>query len=98
MDFLSLLVGGDLAGSDGPNGLVGDDDLFHIGGSQPSETFVDLTAHNLVRDVGFTFGKHFADADHSNQARGHSGLRAPIDGVVRLAKILTALAVPDDNV
>lgn len=31
MDLLGLLGGGDLAGADGPDGLVGDDDLAPVG-------------------------------------------------------------------
>ncbi len=63
MDFLCLRAGSGLAGADGPDGLVGENDLSEVGCAEVEEGVLDLGLDDLVLLVGLTLLEYFADAE-----------------------------------
>jgi hypothetical protein len=95
VNLLRLLGGGDLAGADGPDGLVGDDDLAPVldlladGGE-----LVDDDLHGLV---GLALLEGLADAEDDVDAAVESGLGLVGDESVALLQDDAALAVADQS-
>ena len=98
MHFLRLIIGGRLARADGPDGLVGDDDLGHVVGGNSFERLADLAVDDRGGLIGFALVERFAHADDGRQPGGERGGGALVDGFIRLAEVLTALGVTDDDV
>lgn len=95
MDLLSLLSGGDLAGTNGPDGLVGDDDLAPVG---------DLTLEGLelggdVLDglARLTLLKALTAAPDDTQAVLGGVLGLVGDDLVGLAEDGSSLGVTQDG-
>ena len=63
MDFLSLLSGSGLASTDGPNGLVGDNNLAEILLSEVEDAAFQLSLHHLVLLVGLALSERLTDAE-----------------------------------
>ena len=59
---------------------------------------VHLALDHLDQLAGFALFERLADAHDGGEARGDHGTCALVDGFVRLAKVLAALAVADDHV
>ena len=98
MDLLRLLGRRGLAGADGPHRLVRDDELGGILRRQALETNLKLAADDFVDEVSLTLVERLANAHHAGETRLDRSRRALVDGLVRLAEILTALAVTGDDV
>lgn len=56
VDFLGLGGGGDLTGTDGPDGFVGNNDSFPLSFIQLNSDGFQLSFNNVVGLVGFSFG------------------------------------------
>jgi hypothetical protein len=95
VNLLRLLGGGDLAGADGPDGLVGDDDLAPVldllgdGGQLGNDYLHGLVGLALLE--GLTAAENHADA----AVDGSLGLAG--DEVVGLLEDDTALAVAEES-
>ena len=98
MDLLRLLIGSGFAGADCPNGLVGDDDLSHIGGGDSFEGLADLAIDHVGGLVAFAFLECFTDADDGDETGGDGGGGTLVDGFIRFAEVLAAFGVSDDDV
>ena len=97
-DFAGLFNGRGLAGADGPDGFVGDDDLADLVGLNVLERHLDLVLDAFGGDAGFAFGQRFADANDRAQT-GIEGLQdLLVDGFVGFGEVLSAFAVADDDV
>ena len=68
MDFLSLLSGSGLAGTDSPDGLVGDDDVLELLNGQVEYATLELSLANLVLLVGLTLFEALSDAEDHLQS------------------------------
>ena len=62
-----------LAGTDGPDRLVGDDRLGQRRDADARDHGLELARHDLRRDVGFALRQRLADADDRRQARRQRG-------------------------
>eukprot|EP00968_Pinguiococcus_pyrenoidosus_P007518 scaffold501_cov355-Pinguiococcus_pyrenoidosus.AAC.3 len=101
VNFLSLLWRGGEAGSDGPHGLVRDDDAAVVGGRQlASDGREVLLEHDLERLVGLSLFELLADAGDDAHAGGEGDAHFLGNEIVRLARHAeagTPLAVPKDH-
>lgn len=95
VDFLGLVGGGNLAGTDGPDGLVGNDNVGPVldllgNGSE-------LTEDNLGGLVGLTLLQLLADTGHDLEAglEGVGNLGANL--FIRLLEDLAALRVSEND-
>ena len=91
VDLLSLLSGGDLAGADGPDGLVGNDNLAPVldllGDS------AELVGNDIDGLVGLSLLKGLANAENDTESVVEGGLGLGGDEVVGLLEDDTALRV-----
>ena len=94
--LVGLCVGGRLSRADGPDGLVGDDDLGEI--LHAHEVGRDLFIEHLLGHAEFPFVEALPDADDGGEAGGEGCERALIHGFVGLSEVLAAFAVADDDV
>jgi hypothetical protein len=95
VNLLRLLGGSDLAGADGPDGLVGDDDLapvLHL--LADGRELVDDDFHGLV---GLALLESLANAEDDVDASVESGLGLVGDESVALLEDYAALAVADQS-
>ncbi|EGJ78227.1 putative phosphoglycerate kinase [Streptomyces sp. Tu6071] len=97
-DLLRVVGAADLAGADGPHGLVGDDDRGGLLGGQVLEGGLDLAEG--VRDVLARLADRLllAHAEDGGQAVLVGGLDLGVDQLVGLAVVLAPLGVPDGDV
>lgn len=95
MNLLSLLSGGNLAGANGPDGLVGDDDLGPVGnlGLEGSE----LSADDLDGLAGLTLLQRLTAAPDDRNTVVGSVLGLEGDDLVALAEDGAALGVAKDG-
>ena len=98
MDFLRLVGRSGAAGADGPHGLISDDELRAVGGRDVLEANVHLADNDFLELAGVALLERLADADDSREASRNRGPGAQVDRLVRLAEVLAALAVADDDV
>ena len=95
MHLLGLLAGGDLAGADGPDGLVGDDDLGPV--LDLVSDGVELADDDVDGLVGLALLERLADAEDDREILGECGGGLLGDVGVRLAKEGAALRVTEDD-
>ena len=97
-DLLRLLVGRGAARADGPDGLVGDDDLLHLLGGQAVQRRLDLIGDALHREIAVALGERLADAHDRGDALFEQRVDLRVHELVGVAVIRAALAVADDAV
>ena len=87
MDFLSLLGGSGLSGTDGPNRLVSDDDLGHVLSGEVIEDILDLSGNDIEMLPGLSLLKILTNAkDHTKTGgEGPVGLAVVKDGEAKAA-------------
>lgn len=95
MDLLGLLDGGDLAGADGPDGLVGDDDVAPVG--DLGLEGLDLGGDELDGLAGLAGLEALTAAPDDLQAVLGGVLGLGGDDIVRLAEDGSALRVAEDG-
>ena len=98
VDFLRLVGRSRAASADRPDGLVRDDKLRAVGGRDVLEADVHLADDDFLELAGVSLLKRLADAYDGRETGGNRGPGTQIDRLVRLAEILTALAVADDDI
>ena len=86
-DLLGLLGGGGLAGADGPDRLIGDDDICHLLGGDITQGDLGLHPDQLFGDALLTLLQALAHADDDLQAGVQSGQSALVDGLVGLLEV-----------
>src|SRR5699024_5769407 len=96
-DLLRIRGGGDLAGADGPDGLVGEHDLGELFPTEAGKRCLEL-----VDDVAHVLGRltnlqRLADADDRGQTMLERGTRLRSDRRIVLTVVLTAFRVTDDR-
>jgi hypothetical protein len=98
MDFLRLLRRGDLAGADGPDGLVGDDNARGHFLAHALECALKLGLHDLERRTRFALREGLADAEDRLQLGLERSHHLLVDECVVLAEVGSPLAVAEDDV
>ena len=81
--------------ADRPHRLVGDHHAIGIGGREARDRSANLPVERLGGAAGRVFGARVADAHERRQAMPQRRLDLQGDGVVGLAEVFPALAVPD---
>src|SRR5690606_8354792 len=97
-DAVGFAAGGGLAGSDGPDGLVGDHQLAGIVELQPLDDGPDLPAHHLLRLAAPALVQGLADAGDDADPFRQGRLGLPADVLVGLVEVGPPLRMPDDDV
>mmetsp|Transcript_21019 Transcript_21019/g.48018 ORF Transcript_21019/g.48018 Transcript_21019/m.48018 type:complete len:324 (-) Transcript_21019:122-1093(-) len=97
MHLLGLLRRGHLAGTYGPDGLVGEDDLLPVFLRERCREGFHLLVKDIKGGASFPRIELLADAGEGAQAVFDGKLGLVSDRLARLAAILAALAVPQDN-
>ena len=67
MDFLSLLGSGGLTGTDGPDGLVGDDNLTEVFLREVENTSLKFCLYHFVLFAGFALSQTLTNAEDDLQ-------------------------------
>ena len=98
MHFLRLLGGGNLAGADGPHGLVGDDHARREVLAHAFEAGFELGLHNLEGLLALALGKGFANTEDRLELALEGGEHLLVDEGVGLLEIRAALAVAENDV
>ena len=98
MNLFSLLGGSGLAGADGPDGLVGDDDVLPLLGAQVEYAALELCLADSLLLVGFALCQALADAEDYLQTVGQSQIHLLLEDGGCLVVVLTTLAVAQDDV
>ena len=93
-----LLGGGGLAGADGPHGLIGDDALAQLLGGYAGQRGLHLQGDELHGDAQLPLLQRLTHADNGVQTGLQRGQYLLVDDEIRLAEILAALGVADDDV
>ena len=93
-----LLRRGGLAGADGPHRLIGDDALAQLLGGHTGQRGLDLQGDQLHGDAQLPLLQRLAHADDGVQTGLQCGQHLAVYGEVRLAEVLPALGVADDDV
>ena len=90
-DLLSVLGGSGLAGADGPDGLVGDNDLLGAGDLKTSKASLDLV-HDVL-DIGASLAdlEGLAAAEDGNKTGGNEGLGLLVLILIGLVEVITTL-------
>ena len=86
MGLLSLLGSGHLAGTNSPDGLVGNDNLGPVGLVKLVSDSLELTGVNLAGLAGLALLKLLTDAKHHSQALVDGRLRLDSDVLVSLVE------------
>ena len=97
VDLFGLGRSGGLAGADGPDGLVGDDDLLHILGAEVGEDGLGLVFDDLEVLAGFALVKVLSDAEDDAEFGGEGEFDFLDELLVGLAVVLAALGVAEDG-
>ena len=82
MRFLGLGGRGSLAGANGPNGLVGEDDVGDFLFCEPGEALGKLGLEDFFPRVALALREGFADADDGLDLGGQRRLGLAVDGGV----------------
>jgi len=98
VNLLGLSGGGIAAGPDRPNGFVGNHGLQDIITAESCKAGRNLLAHNRFGLVVLPLLEGFPDAEDGPKLVGQGCFGAFVDPGVGLAKVLPALAVPDDGI
>src|SRR5437773_11789432 len=98
VDLLRLSGRGGAAGADRPHRLVGDDASGELLGADVGEGRVDLPGNDGAGRFRLALLERLADADDRDESPGQHGVDAAVDGLVRVAEVLPALGVADDDV
>ena len=96
-DLLGLLRRCGLAGADGPDGLIGDDDAADLLLRHTGQRQLDLHGDPFLRHAGFPLCKRLAAADDRDQARIQRRMKLCIHVRIRLAHG-AALGVTEDDI
>ncbi len=72
-DLVGLLGGSGLAGADGPDGLIGDDDVLQLVSGHAGQRDLDLHTDQLLGDALLALVEALAHADDGLQAAVQSG-------------------------
>ena len=91
-DLLSVLGGSGLAGADGPDGLVGDNDLLGASDLETLETSLNLVHDVLDIGAGLADLKGLAAAEDGNKTGGNEGLGLLVLILVGLVEVITTLS------
>ena len=97
VDLLGLGRRGGLAGADGPDGLVGDDDLLHVLSGEVLEDGLGLGGADGEVLAGLALVEVLADAEDDTETRLEGELHFLDELLVGLAVVLTALGVAEDG-
>ena len=97
-DLPGLLRGGGVAGADGPDGLIGDDDPAHILRGDPGQGCLELVGDELHGHAQLPLVLVLTHAENGAEPGAEGGVDFLIDDVVRLAEEDAAFAVADDDV
>ena len=97
VDLLGLLDGGDLAGADGPDGLVGINNLLPVGARDPLGQRAQLVLNDGDGLAGLALLERLAAAPDDAHAAVDGKLGLAGDQVVRLAQQGAALRVAQDG-
>ena len=95
---LGLFGGSGLAGADGPDGLVSEDEFAEIFGSEMEESFLDLLGDYLVISAVVTLFEFLADAEYGGETLCESQVDFGFEDFRGLAVVLTALRVAEDDI
>ena len=93
MRFLRVRGGGDLAGPDGPNWLVGDDNFEQLFRFHLCQAPVELRGEDFFHLSFLALCEGFADAKNRTQFLFEGGAHLSIHDLIRLAKHRAPLAV-----
>mmetsp|Transcript_21021 Transcript_21021/g.48024 ORF Transcript_21021/g.48024 Transcript_21021/m.48024 type:complete len:324 (-) Transcript_21021:122-1093(-) len=97
VNLFGLIRRGHLAGADGPDGLVGKDDLLPVRLGERRREGLHLLVQDVEGGACLARLQLLADAGEGAQAVFDGKLGLVSDRLARLAAILAALAVPQDN-
>ena len=97
-DLSGLLGGSGLAGADGPHRLIGDHALPQLLRGHAGQGGLDLQRDQLHGDAQLPLLQRLTHADDGVQTRLQRREHLAVDGEIRLAEILAALRVTDDDV
>ena len=95
--FLGLVGGGGAAGADGPDGLVGDDDVTELVGGEVEEGPGELFADDGEVLFGLALGEGFADAVDDVEVVLEGTVDFEGEGFVGFVVVGPALGVADDD-
>ena len=98
VDFLCLVARGGLAGTDGPDGLIGDDDVGHLLGGQVEQGVADFGTDNLLERTVLALLEALAAAEDHLQAVLQGQVNLGLEHLIGLVVVATALAVTQDHV
>ena len=98
MDLLRLVGGGGLPRADGPDGLVGDDDVLGLLRGEPAHPLLDVLADDVLGGPPLALIELLADAEDGGEAPGEDGGDLLADPLVRLAQDVPALGVAAEDV
>src|SRR5579884_4402062 len=93
----SDLRGGDIAGADGPDWLIGDADFGKLLFGKAGDSGRELPDNHIVRFARFVLVGLFADAHNGRQSGIQSGLSFFQHVRIRFVEVLAALAMPQDT-
>ena len=97
VDLLGLGRRGGLAGADGPDGLIGDDDLLHVLGGEVLEDGLGLGGANGEVLAGLALVEVLADAEDDAETRLEGEFHFLDELLVGLAVVLATLGVAEDG-
>ena len=98
MHLLRLQRRGDLAGTDRPDGLVGDNDLFDVSRREAGQRAANLRGDDGVGAATLALLERFADADDRRETGDQRRLRLGVDDRVGLAEERAAFGVAEDHI
>src|SRR5690606_26776968 len=98
MHGLGLLRRRGLPRSDGPHGLVCDDQVIRVADDNILQSPRKLTADDLFLAPGLALVERLADAQDRAQLIAERRLDLPMDQLVAFLKVLAPLGVTDDHV
>lgn len=97
MDLLGLLLGSDLAGSDGPDGFVGNDNVLPVLLLDGGGNGLELALDDIVGDVLLALLEGLTDTSDDLEARVEGRLDLVSYELVRVAEERAALRVAEDD-
>lgn len=96
--ILRLLRRGIPAGSDGPDGFVGDDDIVHLGCGDTCEAATELCFQDFLLTTCIALFQGLADAEDGAQAAGQRGEDFFVNEGIGLPENLAAFAVAENHI
>ena len=97
-DLLGLVGGCGFAGADGPDRLIGDDDVLELLLADAAQRDLGLHADDLLGDALFSLFEHLTDAEDDLESGVQRGAGAGVDGLVGLTEVLSALGMADNDI